>query len=154
MFEAVAVGLERGVGLDGVAWGTAEQLPRGFAGSFAADIPQGHVDGADGVDDGAASAVHATADVELLPEALGVERVFADEHFPEAKAHGVGAGRLDAGAGDPRVDVALADAGDAFVGMDKDDDVVLRGGGGVCADVRNEQHMALDVGDLHLAGHR
>ena len=50
----------------------------------------------------------------------------------------MGAGCLDAGAGDPWVDVALADPSDAFVGMDKDDDVVLRGGGGVGADVGDE----------------
>ena len=125
MLKTGAVRLERGVGLDRVARGAAEQLPGGFVGGLAADIPQGHVDGADGVDDGAASAVHAAANVELLPKALGVEWIFADEHFPEAKAHGVGAGRLDAGSGDPRVNVALTHAGDAFVGMDKDDDVVL-----------------------------
>lgn len=149
LLEATAVGLEGGVWLDGVAWGVAEELPDGFAGGFASDVPKGHVDGADGVDDGAASAVHATANVHFLPKSLGVERVFADEHFLEAKAHGVGAGGLDAGAGNPRVDVALADAGDAFVGVHEDDDVVLCGGGGVCADVGNEEDMALDVGDLH-----
>jgi len=138
LFETGAVGLEGGVGLDRVARGAAEQLPDGFVGGFAADIPQGHVDGANGVDDSAASAVHAAADVELLPKALGVERVFADEHFLEAKAHGVGTGCLDAGAGNPRVYVALANAGDAFIGMDKDDDVVLCRGGGVGADVGDE----------------
>ena len=135
--------------MDRVARGAAKQLPGGFVGGFASDVPQGHVDGTDGVDDGAASAVHAAADVELLPQMLGVERVFADEHVLEAKAHGVGAGGLDAGTGDPRVDVALADTGDAFVGVHEDDDVVLRGGGGVCADVGDEKDVALDVGDLH-----
>ena len=149
LLEATAVGLEGGVWLDGVAWGAAEELPDGFAGGFASDVPKGHIDGADGVDDGAASTVHATANVHFLPKSLGVERVFADEHVLEAKAHGVGAGGLDAGTGDPRVDVALADTGDAFVGVHEDDDVVLRGGGGVCADVRDEKDVALDVGDLH-----
>ena len=139
--------------MDRVARGAAKQLPSGFVGGFASDVPQGHVDGTDGVDDGAASAVHAAADVELLPEMLGVERVFADEHFLKAKAHGVGAGGLDAGAGNPRVDVAFANAGDVFVGMDKDDDVVLCRGGGVGADVGDEQNVAFDVGNFHLAGH-
>ncbi len=113
-------------------------MPSGFVGGLASDVPQGHVDCADGVDYGAASSVHATAYVHFLPKSLGVERVFADQHFLEAKAHGVGAGGLDAGAGNPRIDVALADAGDAFVGMNEDDDVVLCGGGGVGADIWDE----------------
>ena len=125
MLKTGAVRLERGVGLNHVARGAAEQLPDGFIGGLAADIPQGHVDGADGVDDGAASAVHAAPNVELLPKALGVEWIFADEHFPEAKAHGVGAGCLDAGAGNPRVNVALAHSGDPLVGVHEHDDVIL-----------------------------
>ena len=64
--------------MDRVARGAAEQLPGGFVGGLASDVPQGHVDCTDGVDDGAAPAVHAAADVELLPEAIGVEWVFAD----------------------------------------------------------------------------
>ncbi len=139
--------------MNGFAGCAAEQLPSGFTGGFASDVPQGHVDGSNGIDDRAASAVHAAADVELLPQMLGVERVFADEHFLKAKAHGVGAGSLDAGAGNPRVDVAFANAGDAFVGMDKDDDVVLCRGGGVGADVGDEQNVAFEVGNFHLAGH-
>ena len=66
----------------------AEQLPRGFTGGFAADIPQSHVDGSNGIDDRAWSAVHA-ADVQFLPKAFGIERIFADEHFLQAKAHEV-----------------------------------------------------------------
>ena len=153
MIQAGAVGLEGGVGLNGFAGCAAEQLPRGFTGGFAADIPQSHVDGSNGIDDRAPSAVHAAADVEFLPKAFGIERIFADEHFLQAKAHGVGAWGLDAGSGDPRVDVAFSDACDAFVGVDKYDDVVLCRGGGVGADVRDEQNVALDVGNLHLAGH-
>ena len=139
--------------MDRVAGCTAEQLPRGFTGGFAADIPQGHVDGSNGIDDRAPSAVHAASDVEFLPKAFGIERIFADEHFLKAKAHGVGAGCLDAGAGDPWVDVAFAYACDAFVGVDKYDDVVLSRGGGIGADVGDEQNVTFDVGDLHLAGH-
>mgnify|MGYP001259956694 CR=1 FL=1 len=65
----------------------------------------------------------------------------------------MGAWCFDAGSGDPRVDVAFANAGDAFVGMDKDDDVVLSRGGGVGADVGDEQNVAFDGGNFHLAGH-
>ena len=66
---------------------------------------------------------------------------------------GVGAWGLDAGSGDPRGDVAFSDACDAFVGVDKYDDVVLSRGGGIGADVGDEQNVTFDVGDLHLAGH-
>ena len=139
--------------MDRVAGCAAEQLPRWFTGGFASDIPQGHVDGSNGIDDRAPSAVHAASDVEFLPKAFGIERIFADEHFLKAKAHGVGAWGLDAGSGDPRVDVAFSDACDAFVGVDKYDDVVLSRGGGIGADVGDEQNVTFDVGDLHLAGH-
>ena len=109
--------------------GCRQQLPGGLVGGCL-DVPQRHVDGSNGIDDRAPSAVHAAADVEFLPKAFGIERIFADEHF-KAKAHGVGAG-LDAGSGDPRVDVAFSDACDAFVGVDKYDDVVLCRGGRRC----------------------
>ena len=139
--------------MDRVARGAAKQLPGGFVGGLASDVPQGHVDGTDGIDDRAPSAVHAAADVEFLPKSFGIERIFADEHFLKAKAHGVGAWGLDAGSGDPRVNVAFSDACDAFVGVDKYDDVVLSRGGGIGADVGDEQNVTFDVGDLHLAGH-
>ena len=37
--------------MDRVARGAAKQLPSGFVGGFASDVPQGHVDGTDGVDE-------------------------------------------------------------------------------------------------------
>ena len=95
-----SVGLQGGVRLDGVARGAAEELPRRFAGGFALDIPKSHIDGADGVDDRAASSIHAASDVKFLPQPLGIEWVLTNKHFLEAKTHGVCAGSLDAGSGD------------------------------------------------------
>ena len=109
-----------------------------FSSCLPLDIPEGHVDGADGIDDGTAPPVHATPYVKFLPQPLGVEWVLANEHFLEAKAHGVGAGSLDAGAGNPRVDVALAHSGDPLVGVHEHDDVVLCRGSGIGSDVGDE----------------
>ena len=54
-------------------------------------------------------------------------------------------GRLDARAGDPGVQVGLADAADAFVGVHLDDDGVLVGAGRIGQIAGVEQHVALDA---------
>ena len=149
---AFAIGLQRSVRLNGGARVFAHQLIARHAGGFATDIPQGHVDRAHGVDDRAAPAVHTTADIKLFPEALRVERVFADEHFLEAEAHRVRAGRLNTGAGHPRVHIAFADAGDAFIGVHEHNNVILRRGSDILPQIRHEQYAAFDVGDLHRCG--
>ncbi len=91
---------------------------------------QGHIQGADGVDHRAPPPVHGRAHIELLPERLDLQGILADQHLGEAQAHGVGAGGLDAGAGDPGIDIALPDARQPLIGMDLHDDIVLGGTGG------------------------
>src|SRR5471030_2705478 len=59
--------------------------------------------------------------------------------------------RLDAGLGDPWVDVALAEAADPLIGVDGDDEAVLRRGGQRLVIVRRQQDVAVDAGDLHDA---
>ena len=123
----------------------------GLAERLAAQVVQRHVDRTDRVDHRAAAAVHRGADVEALPQRLDLERVGADQHLAHADAHGVRSRRLDAGSRDPRVDVALADAADALVGVDLDDDVVLCGRRGPDVDVGLQQDMTVDPGDPHVA---
>ena len=80
----------------------SEELPARLPRGLAPDVPEGHVDGADGADHRAAAAVHGAPDVELLPEPLGLERVLPEEHVLEPAAHGVRAGGLDARRGRSR----------------------------------------------------
>jgi hypothetical protein len=80
---------------------------------------------------------------------FGLEWVLADEHFFEAEAEDVGAAGVDHGLGDPGVGVDFADAGDAFVGVDENDDVVLGGGAGVAVKAGVEEDVGFDVGDFH-----
>ncbi len=147
--EAGDLGLQRRVRRDVLHLGAAEQLVAGLAERLAAQVVERHVDRADRVDHGAPPPVHGRADVEPLPQALDVEGVGADQDLAHADAHGVRAARVDAGAGDPRVDVALADPADALVGVDLDDDVVLRGRRGADVDVGLQQDMAIDPRDPH-----
>jgi hypothetical protein len=141
--------LERGVRHDAVFGFRPEELPARLASRFPPDVPESHVERADRTDHGAAAAVHRAAGVEFLPDPLGLERILPEEHVFQPQAHRVGARRLDAGFRDPRIDVGLADAGDALVGMDEDDDVILRRGRRAGVEVGDEQRMAFDAGDFH-----
>ena len=67
----------------------------------------------------------------------GVERILPDQDLLEAGHDRVGAGCFDDGLDDSRGGIDLADAGDAFIGVNQDD-------GGVLGAVRFE----LDAGDL------
>jgi hypothetical protein len=111
---------------------------------------QRDVQGADRVDHRAAPAVHRRADVQPLPDRLDVERVGADQQLAQAEAHVVGPRRLDARARDPRVQIGLADSRDALVGVDLDDDVVLRRARGGGVERRLDQDVAVDCGYLQL----
>ena len=85
---------------------------------------------------------------------LHVERVRADQHLPQPKPHVVRARRLDASAGDPRVDVRLPDAGQPLIGVDLDDDVVLRRARGSRVVGRLYEYVAVDGGDPQWASLR
>ena len=130
------------------ARGAAEQRMHRLADRLAAQVPERHVDRAHGVDDHAAAAVHRGAEIHPPPELADLEGVGADQHVLDRQAHGVGARRLDAGLGHPGIGVAFADAGDAAVGVDDDDEAVLRGGGEARVVVGRQQDVAFDVGDL------
>ena len=96
-----------------------------------------------------AAAGHGGADVEPVPDRHRVERVEADQRLGQAEVHRVRSRRLDAGPCDPGVEVGLADAADALVGVDLDDDVVLVAAGRFALVGGIEQDMAVDPGDLH-----
>ena len=97
----------------------------GLAGGLALDVPERDVDPADRVQSDPAPTDVDQAAVHLLPEALGFERVLADEQVVQAVRDRVRAGRVDERADGLRRRVDLADAGDALVGLDEDDQIVL-----------------------------
>ena len=65
-----------------------EQIGRRLAGNLAANVPQGDVDGAQGVDDHAAAAVIAGEVVHPVPESLDVGSILADQSAPSIPSHG------------------------------------------------------------------
>ena len=140
---------QRGVGPEALARRGPEQLPRRLARGLAADVPERDVERSQRVHDRAAAAGHRGADVELVPDRHRVERVEPDQRLRQAEIHRVRAGRLDAGARHPGVEVGLADAADALVGVHLDDDVVLVAAGRVALVGRIEQDVAVDARDLH-----
>ena len=93
-----------------VADHAAEELVDGEVLDLALDVPEGEVECADGVGALAAGGIEEGA-VHVLPEVLDVLRVAADE------AAGGGCEKI--------FGAAFADAGDAGVGLDGDDDVAL-----------------------------
>ena len=59
-------------------------------------------------------------------------------------------GSLDAGTRDPRVEICLADADDALVRHDLDDNRVLSGARGLNVEAGGKQNVSPDVDDLHV----
>jgi hypothetical protein len=90
------------------------------------------------------------AAVHLLPEALDVERVLADEQVAQAVRDRVRARRVDDRAYRLGRGVDLADAGDALVGVDEDNQIVLAAVGDRVVERGLAEDDRLDVGDLQL----
>ena len=84
----------RRVRADAVPHGRAEQLVDGLAERLALDVPERDVETADRVDrDPAATEVDEAA-VHLVPQALDIGRILADQRVAQARRDGVRAGRL------------------------------------------------------------
>ena len=124
-------------------------MPAGLAFDLAHQIPERHVKRANGANAKAAAARHGRAAVHLLPQAFDIARVLTDQHFGQAEPHDVRTRCLDHGAGDPRVGVCFAYSDVPRVSVDFHDQIVLRRRTGVCAEVRNEEHEAFNLGDFH-----
>jgi hypothetical protein len=129
-----AAALDVRVADDLVAGEAAEQLVDRDVERLALDVPEGDVDGGDGRGGDVAGREEAASE-HLLPEALDLERVLADEERLEV-LDGAGDGKLAAG------EAAFADAPDALVGVHDDEGVVALARPG-----RDEE--CFDIGDLH-----
>tara|TARA_Y100001934_G_scaffold284_1_gene321 strand:- start:5519 stop:5860 length:342 start_codon:yes stop_codon:yes gene_type:complete len=105
-----------GVEPDFVAGGAAEEFVDGFVQHFALEIPQRHIDRADGGHSVGAAAENAAAE-QVLPVAFDGQRIFADEVFGAVFDAGDGqVGRARGAA----TGVEFADAAQAVVGIDDD----------------------------------
>ena len=87
--------------------------------------------------------------VEVVPDRLDVERIAADQRLAHADEHRVRRRHVDERRRDRRRRVRLAVAADALVGVDADDERVLRAVGAQL-DLGQPQDDRLDVGDPHL----
>ncbi len=151
-------------GVDGdlLLGAAAEEAEDGLLRGLAEEVPEGDVDRADGGHGDALAAEGHGAAIHLLPEELGVPGIGADEHGLEVV--------VDAGLGDERGEGGVAEADEACVGEDLDENPAMEGevahGGfaehdevhGVGAEVwRQRGGLALplddagaDFGDLHM----
>ena len=141
------------VDADMVAEAAAEQVPDRLAERLALDVPEGHLDpGHRAAADGPEHAVAHRGDEHPVPEPVDVARLLADEDRAEV---------LDRRLDHARPAGAFADARDALVGLDLDEQPVPRaaeiglgldprllpaGDGGASADL---DEVGLDVDDLH-----
>ena len=127
----------------------AQDLPDRLALGLGAQVPERHVEGADGADAEAAASGHGRTGIEPLPDALDIARIGTHQHFLQAQSHAVGARRLDGRLGSPGIGIGLADADQTLVGMDFDDQVVLGRAASLGVKIGHQQNQAFDIGDLH-----
>ena len=128
--------------------GAAQQAVDRLAHGLAQDVPERDVDAREHVHAEAAPAVGLRALVEPVPEPVDVERVLADEQALHAARGDRQQRRLDDGLGGRRVGVHLADAGDALVGVDLDDQDALAAVADL-PDLGQAEDDRLDIGDQH-----
>src|SRR4051794_34993317 len=139
----------RGVRAHLVALLRAEQLAHRLALRLALDVPERDVDAADRVQRDPAAADVDQAAVHLLPEPLDVRRILTDEQVAEAVRDRVRARRLHQRAHRLGRGVDLADAGDALVRVDEDDEIVLAAVGDGVVERGLAEDDRLHVSDLH-----
>ncbi len=143
---AVGVGGPTAAAVDrGRSAAGAEQLVEGEAQGLGLEVPEGDVDGRDGLEGEALAAEAADAPEHVLPEALDVEGIGAEQGVLEVV--------LDDGPQGSR-GRGHSEAFDAFIGAEVDEAVAAGGhleGGGV-GDGRvagDDEEGGLDVGDFH-----
>ncbi len=137
-----------GVGAERLAETAAEELVDRPFRRLADDVPQGDLDAAHRLDDRPLPAEEDRALVHAVDEAVDLERVLADDALGQAAAYLVRQRRLDDRLGDERRRVGLADAGDAGVGMDLDDQRLLAAVAAL-VDIGQTQMDRLNTGDFH-----
>ena len=108
-----------------VALSFAEQVGDRLALDLAADVPQGDVDGAHGMDHHAAAAVIAGPVIHPVPQGLDPHGVLAHHDFLQSHGVGVGAGGIHDGLDHGGDAVDLCDTGDTPIRMDEDDAIVV-----------------------------
>src|SRR5581483_6967255 len=118
---------------------------------FAENVPQGDVGAAQGMDGRAAPPEIDGSPVHLLPQPLDVQRVFADEQFPDAAGDAVRERGFKDGLRDMRRRVHLAQSDDSGIGMYLDQQRVLRAVA-LGLDFRQAQVNRFDFGDFHKRG--
>ena len=84
-----------------------------------------------------------------LPEAVDLQWILADEDLAQPPGHGVRRRHLDDRPGQHRRRVGLADADDALVRVDPEEERILRSVGAGRVDLGQAEDDRLDVRDLH-----
>ena len=120
-----AQGIDRSVSQQAIALPLAQQVSHRLALDLAADVPQGDVDGAHGMDDDAAPAVIAGPVIHPVPHGLDLQGVLSDHNLLQSHGMGVGARRGNDGADDRGNAVYLGDAGDAAIRVDENEAIVV-----------------------------
>jgi hypothetical protein len=70
--------------------------------------------------------------------------IFAKQHFFEPEAKDMSAAGMDHSLGDPGVRINLANTGNAFVGMNKHDDIVLSRRACLSVEAGIEEYVGFD----------
>jgi len=117
--------IDRAIGEHPVALPRAEHRADALAAHLAAKVPQRDVDGRDRVDHDAPAAVVAGQFVHAIPKVLDIVRIGADQNLLEAHRMGVGAWRVDDRPDDGGDAVHFRNAGNAFVGVDENQAIVV-----------------------------
>src|SRR5262249_28897087 len=132
-----------------LAEGAPQELVHRPAGRFADDVPQGDLDAAHRLDDRAVAAEEDRAFVHAVDEAVDLEGIVADDALGQAAADLVRDPGLDDSLGDQRRGIDLADADEAGVGVDTDDESLLAAVAAL-GDGGEAEVDGFDAGDFHV----
>ena len=139
---------DRRIGTEFLAKPTAEQLINGPADRLADDVPQGDLDAAHRLSGRPLPAEKDGPFVHAMDEAVDLEGILAQDALGQPTANLVGQGCVNDGLGDGRRRVDLAEADDARIGVNLDDQRFLAA---VTAfvDVRQPQMDGFHLGNFH-----
>ena len=145
---AVAAEEDRSVGLDTLVLAAAEQSMDRLAKVLSFQVPQRHIDRGHGGDGDRRAAEVERAAVHLLPQPLGFQRVFAQEHLAQPAGDVVAEGSIDDGFDHFGLRIRFANPFQPVVGTNAHKHCILAAGGFVL-DVRDAEELADDFGDFH-----
>jgi hypothetical protein len=128
---------------------TSQEFPDGLSLCLTIDVPDGHIQRADGADACPAPPRHGSVSIKEIPNRTGLGGVLADQQLRHSTVHDVRTRRFDQSLNGPGSGIHFPYSGNAFLRMDLDDDGVLRRVTGIRIQVGGIKHGTINRCDLY-----